>query len=250
MIPTSDEEIRLGRAYANGLLLLANVTVFALSVLKPYYLVSGASSHEDVIRALGMYPIYMVNGERLWSIFSSMFLHADIAHLLGNMLFLYVFGNNIEYVMGSLRYLLFYLLSGISAAIFHVVSISLLPPDALLNEAFAEANPWVVPAVGASGAISGVLGAYLLLYPRGMISAVSFVFLFPIIIKVPAFVFIGAWFLYQLAMGFITLTGMSTGIAFWAHVGGFVSGIALLPFFVNRRRVRMLKMLAYLRGLY
>jgi membrane associated rhomboid family serine protease len=220
------------------LLIALNVLVFIVSVARPQTLVPGATGLEDVINYMGVKPFFIVRGEQLWTILTAMFLHAGLAHILGNMLYLYIFGDNIEAVMGRLRYLAFYILSGIGAVIFHIASISLIPPDRLLNYAFQGINPWLVPAVGASGAISGVLGAYMILYPGSLIRAVGFWFWIPMVFRVPASVYIIFWFAYQLFMGVFTLTGIPTGVAFWAHIGGFLTGMALTPLLVDRSRIR------------
>jgi len=244
VIPAGDENVRLERPVTNGVLLLLNVAVFALMALSPGTLLPGAQSYEEIVQRLGMVPIYIVNGERIWSVFTSMFVHAGLSHLLGNMLYLYVFGDNVEAAMGRARYAMFYLLCGIGAAVFHIASIALMPPETLLNRGLASANPWVIPAVGASGAISGVLGAYFIMYPGGVVRTVTFLFWFPVVLRVPAGLFISVWFVYQLVMGLASLTAVPTGVAFWAHVGGFLTGIALLPVFADRKRLRELRVYA------
>jgi membrane associated rhomboid family serine protease len=158
--------------------------------------------------------------------FTSMFLHGSWGHLLSNSLFFWVFGNNIEDSMGPWRFLAFYLLCGLAAAGAHV----LVDP----------ASP--IPTVGASGAVSGVLGAYLLLYPR---VRVNMLFLFVILIRVipiPAWVVLLWWFALQVITGLPQLSqgvrpDVSGGIAVWAHIGGFVAGVLLIPIFRNRRLV-------------
>ncbi|MCC6009827.1 MAG: rhomboid family intramembrane serine protease [Fervidicoccaceae archaeon] len=245
MIPAGDENIRIERTFVNNILILLNIAVYILMVFRPDILLPGATSYDEIVYRLGMIPIFVVNGERLWSIFTSMFIHAGLAHLLGNMLYLYVFGDNIEAAMGRLRYLVFYLLSGLGAVVFHIVSISVLPPESLLNRGLSTANPWVIPAVGASGAISGVLGAYLMMYPGGIVRTVSFFFWIPVVLRVPAALFIIVWFIYQLVMGIFSLTTVSTGIAFWAHIGGFLTGIALVPILTDKKRLRKLRFYSY-----
>jgi membrane associated rhomboid family serine protease len=223
----------------NLTLIAVNVVVFIVGVTAPWLLVPGAARYEDVIAALGMIPAYVVAGERLYTVFTAMFLHGGIAHLLGNMLYLYIFGDNIEAVMGRARYLLFYLLSGVGAAVFHVASVALMPPEALMSSALASVNPWLIPAVGASGAISGVLGAYLILFPASQVRVVTFWGWFPLVLSMPASFYIGFWFLYQLIFGLSTsLSGVFSGVAFWAHIGGFLTGMALTPLFVDREKLR------------
>ena len=167
----------------------------------------------------------------IWTPITSMFLHGGWGHLLGNLLFFWVFGNNIEDSMGRLRFLLFYLLCGVIAAASHVV----LDP----------ASP--VPTVGASGAISGVLGAYLILYPRVRVRMLFWFLLFIRIIPVPAWAVLLWWFLWQVVAGLPQLMTLnrevSGGVAVWAHIGGFVAGVVLVKLFVNnelhRRRLAM-----------
>ncbi len=240
-IPVEDTNIYLRRPWMNPILILINVIVFVLSVAAPQLL--GARSFDGVILRYGLIPILVVNGLELYRLVTHMFLHGGLLHILGNMLFLYIFGDNVESAMGPWRYLLFYLLGGLCAAAIHILSIALMPPSALLNyRAFTGVDPWLVPAIGASGAISAVLGAYLILYPRSTIKAITFWLFVPIPIVVPAAIFILFWFLYQLIMGFVALSGVPTGVAFWAHIGGFIAGIALTPFFVDKQRIRMFKL--------
>jgi membrane associated rhomboid family serine protease len=155
------------------------------------------------------------------SIFTSMFLHGSWMHLIGNMWFLWIFGNNIEEAMGGLRYLLFYLLCGIIASGSQVLS----NPDSVL------------PSIGASGAIAGVLGAYIMLYPRARIWTLIFLGFFMRLLYIPAGFILGYWFLIQVLGG--SMAGMQDagGVAFWAHIGGFIAGIALVGAF-KKREVR------------
>lgn len=150
---------------------------------------------------------------------TSMFLHGGWGHLLGNALFLWVFGNNVEDSMGRGRFVVFYLVCGLAAAAAHV----LVDP----------ASP--VPTVGASGAISGVLGAYLILYPRVRVRLLVFIVFFITIVRVPAWVTLVLWFAYQVVMGLPELMAVdpdvSGGVAVWAHVGGFVAGLLLIKLF-------------------
>ena len=245
MIPTGDENIKVEKPVVNTLIILVNVIVFIITVVKPSLLVPGAKSLSDVVDALGMKPYFIVRGELLWTIFTAMFIHAGLLHILGNMLYLYVFGDNVEAVFGKLRYLLFYFLCGLGAVLFHIVSISVMSPKALLNYAFSGINPWLVPAIGASGAISGVLGAYFILFPRSLIRTVGFWFWIPIFLRIPASIFILIWFGYQFIMGMVSLTGVPTGVAFWAHVGGFLTGMALTPILADKNRIRLIRAYVY-----
>ena len=245
-IPVGDENPRFEPAVINMTLIAVNFIVFLVGLSAPWILVPGAKTYEDVVMALGMVPAYVVAGERLYTLLTSMFLHGGWAHILGNMLYLYIFGDNVEAVMGRLRYLAFYIISGLGATLFHILSIAFMPPSALANSILTSGvSPWLIPAIGASGAISGVLGAYLLLFPTTTVRLVSFWGFIPIILGLPAYAYILIWFLYQLAMGLVvSLTGVTAGVAFWAHIGGFIVGMALTPIFVDKEKLRRLA-LAY-----
>jgi membrane associated rhomboid family serine protease len=157
-----------------------------------------------------MVPAEIVRGEKLYTLFTSMFLHADILHIGGNMLFLYVFGDNVEDAFGHLRYLMFYVVCGLIADFAHILSIT------------NSAN-LLIPTLGASGAISGVMGAYILLYPRARIETLILTF-FITVVSIPAVFFIGFWFLLQLLYTWLDISG---NVAYWAHIGGFVAGMIL-----------------------
>ncbi|HEX6940796.1 MAG TPA: rhomboid family intramembrane serine protease [Longimicrobiales bacterium] len=168
-------------------------------------------------------------GLRWSAVLTSMFLHGGWLHLIGNMWFLWVFGNNIEDSMGHLRYLVFYLLAGGAAAATHIWT--------------APASP--VPTIGASGAVSGIMGGYLVLYPRVRIQTLFVVLIFIRIIPVPAWLVLGQWFVLQFLYG-ASLPTAGGGVAFWAHVGGFVAGVALIKLFekpelvsAKRRHVKL-----------
>jgi membrane associated rhomboid family serine protease len=148
---------------------------------------------------------------------TSMFLHGGWFHLIGNMMFLWIFGNNIEDVLGRLRFLLFYLCCGVVAA---------------LTQAFLNYGAHV-PMVGASGAIAGVLGGYLLLYPKANVYVFIWIVIFFRIVTIPAWILLGLWFALQLFSGLARTPG-TPGVAFWAHVGGFVSGAILITLFRPR----------------
>ncbi len=153
------------------------------------------------------------------TLISSMFLHGSWMHLIGNMWFLWVFGNNIEDSMGHLRFVVFYLLTGLLASGAHILS--------SLSSG--------VPTVGASGAISGIMGAYMVLYPRVRVHTLVIFFYFFRVITLPAVTMLGLWFAFQLLQG--TLVGAGAGVAFWAHIGGFAAGVALIKLFERRKLV-------------
>jgi membrane associated rhomboid family serine protease len=150
------------------------------------------------------------------ALFSSMFLHGSWMHLIGNMWFLWIFGNNVEDSMGHLRFVLFYGLTGLIAALAHVVT----APDSTL------------PMVGASGAISGIMGAYLLLYPRASVHTLFFFVIFIRVIPLPAWVMLGYWIVLQIGSSLVTPAD-GGGVAYMAHIGGFIAGLALILLFRN-----------------
>ena len=156
------------------------------------------------------------------TIFTGMFTHAGLLHLGGNMLFLWIFGNNVEDSMGPVRFVAFYVLAGIAALALQV----LISPDS------------TTPTLGASGAIAGVLGGYILIYPRARVLTLVFLFIFFTFIELPAFFFLFIWFAEQAIFGAIDLTdptGGGGGVAYFAHVGGFVFGLAAIKLFAQRR---------------
>ncbi|MCC6066575.1 MAG: rhomboid family intramembrane serine protease [Pyrobaculum sp.] len=163
-----------------------------------------------------------------------MFLHGGILHIVGNMIYLWVFGDNVEDHYGHLRFLLLYLLWGVAAAFVHYWASA--TEATIMGVAGPVGNPMYLPAVGASGAISGVLGAYLVLYPRARILTLT-LFIVITLIEIPAWAYIGFWFLYQLFYGFAELLspGNVSGVAYFAHIGGFVAG-ALTALIYRRRR--------------
>jgi membrane associated rhomboid family serine protease len=161
------------------------------------------------------------------TLFTSMFMHGGIAHIAGNMLFLWIFGDNIEDRLGHVKYLVFYLVCGLIASLAHVFS----------TVAFAgQGENMLVPSLGASGAISGVLGGYILLHPKRRVTVILFRFL----TQVPAYVAIGIWFLFQLisGLGILGEGSQSGGVAYAAHIGGFIAGVALIKLFDMGHRNR------------
>jgi len=164
-------------------------------------------------------------GSVYFTLFTSMFMHGGFAHIAGNMLFLWIFGDNIEDRLGHAKYLVFYLVCGVIASLAHVFTTGV----------FANTeSSMLVPSLGASGAISGVLGGYLLLHPKRRVTVILFRFL----TDVPAYVAIGIWFLFQLISGLGMLGGGSQqgGVAYAAHIGGFIAGLVLIKFFDTGNR--------------
>ena len=151
---------------------------------------------------------------------SSMFMHGDIMHIFGNMLFLWIFGDNIENLIGHVRYAIFYIVCGIAAALAQIV----LGPDS------------VIPMLGASGAISGVLGGYMLLFPTRRVRAL----IFQILTTVPAYVALGLWIGYQIIIGYLTPAGTG-GVAYAAHIGGFIAGLVLIKIFAIGTKAQEIK---------
>jgi membrane associated rhomboid family serine protease len=214
------------------MLIIVNIVVFFVTLLPDltgnnwlYALFVHSESIHHVALTYGLVPSDVLGGMRLYTLFTSMFLHANlILHLGGNMLFLYVFGDNVEDTFGHFRYAAFYLLAGIVGSLAHVGSLVLSGGDLR------------IPTIGASGAISGVLGAYLLLYPRAKI--VTLVFLGWIwLIALPAIVFLGVWFALQFLSSYL---GLAAGVAYWAHIGGFAAGMLFGAIWRGRRRKRVL----------
>ncbi len=223
MIPVGDSARRRTTPYVNLAIIAASVLVFV------YELSLSAFEINDFFRDWGVVPDQLVawwaNPSGLGepsTVVTAMFVHGGWLHLIGNMLFLWVFGDNVEDAMGHGRYLLFYLLAGAGAVALQVY----VDPE----------SP--IPMVGASGAIAGVLGAYLVLYPRATVAVVIPWLWFFGAFPVPAAFLIVFWFLLQLLSGVAALgavTGVTEGIAFWAHVGGFAAGLSLVVVFRRPR---------------
>lgn len=173
----------------------------------------------DVAQAT-VHPVCQSVGSSPLAPLTSMFVHGSWLHVLGNMWFLAIFGNNVEDVMGRFRFIAFYLLAGFAAAAAQVLA----GPDS------------VIPMVGASGAIGGVMGAYVALFPRAGVRTFVFLGFWARMVVLPAYVMLGYWFLLQLLSGTLS-SGGGGGVAFWAHVGGFLAGLALTPLFRNSRLV-------------
>jgi membrane associated rhomboid family serine protease len=210
MIPLRDSVRSRTFPVVNWLLIATNVVIFL-------WLASLGPDADALVGALALVParlLYYLDLPQALTLVTSMFLHGGWAHLIGNMLALYIFGDNIEDRLGHIPYLIFYLAAGIIAAVVHI--------------AFNTASP--VPTVGASGAISGVLGAYLVLYPRAQVYTLVLVFILPWFVQIPAVVYLGFWFASQLLNGtFAVLSGVQAfgGVAWWAHVGGFATGLVV-----------------------
>jgi membrane associated rhomboid family serine protease len=229
VIPISDDNRGVHRPPIVTIgLILANIAVFIYQLtlagkgggeLERFILSFGVTPYElrnlEDIRPLIDYPVWV-------TVFTSMFMHGGWLHLGGNMLFLWIFGDNVEDAMGHVRFLLFYLLAGIGAVALQVA----LTPNSL------------TPMVGASGAISGVLAGYLLLFPGSRVNVLVFLGFFVTVFALPALVVIGFWIVLQFLNGYATLgpeTQQTGGVAYWAHVGGFAMGLLTVFLFRDRR---------------
>lgn len=226
MLPLKDDQPRYSTPYVNTTLIVVNIAVFCLQFAQ---MVADPRGADQLLRTYGEIPAHLAAfvagshrytpGDIIVPFFTSMFLHASWVHVLGNMWFLFVFGDNVEDYLGHFAYLVFYLLSGLCAM---ATQVAVYPHSNL-------------PTVGASGAIAGVLGAYFLLYPRARVLTWFFVF----VLYLPAWIVLGEWFVIQFFNGAAVLSMPSGrdvgGVAFWAHIGGFLSGMALIKIFPQRR---------------
>ncbi len=207
-------------------LVAINVVVYLLEIRHGGSFFGGPS--ESVALHYGAIPYALTHGQRLWTVFTSMFLHASFLHIFGNMLFLAIFGPTVEDATGRLRYVAFYLLGGLVA---------------LGAQVLADPSS-TAPTLGASGAIAAVLGGYILLYPRARVLTLVFIIFFVTIIEVPAVFLLGFWFLAQLYLGAAGLAGAGgigssgEGVAYFAHVGGFVFGLLVIRLFLGRGKAK------------
>jgi len=222
MFPLKDDNPTTITPIITGILIFLNVVIFL------YQVSLGPQGSQIFAYEYGAIPAVVTGEQRLpagiavippfLSMFTSMFLHGGWMHLIGNMWFLWIFGNNIEEAMGSLRYLVFYIVCGFLASGAHVLS---------------NAGS-TLPSIGASGAIAGVMGAYILLYPRARVLTLIFLFFFVRLLYIPAGLVLGFWFFLQLISGSMTGGQSGGGVAFWAHIGGFIAGTLLVGLFKKR----------------
>lgn len=211
MFPIRDHNPSRRRPIVTYLLIAANVVMYLLTL-------PALDGAEMLWARLALYPLAISNGEMLSGLVTHMFLHAGFMHIAGNMLFLWIFGDNLEDQMGRLGFLAFYLACGLAAAAGQIAADPFSP----------------VPMVGASGAIAGVMGGYLLLFPRARIDILFIFIIFFKVFTVSAWIMLGLWFAIQLFGGFSSV-GSEGGVAYWAHAGGFVAGLLLtLPLFLRR----------------
>lgn len=226
LIPYSDDDSRQRRFHVVVLLLLlTNIAVFI------YQLSLGPDGVARFVFSYGVTPFELTEYTDIpptidypvWvTAFTAMFMHGGLLHIASNMLYLWVFGDNIEDVMGHGRFLIFYLLCGLGAVAGQIA----IDPGSQ------------TPMVGASGAIAGVLGAYLVLFPRGRVNVVSFFLIIPLLLRLPAVLVIGFWIAMQILSGYVSLgpnAEGATGVAYFAHIGGFLAGIILVWLFKKRQ---------------
>ena len=230
MFPIRDDTPRYSTPYITYFIIALNVMAFVFE----FSLGLNTRAFKGLVYQFGVVPRHFelaLSGAPSYSlpvlsltILTSMFLHGGWLHIIGNMWFLWIFGDNVEDYLGHLKFLLFYLASGCAAAIAYILL------DASSNQ----------PTIGASGAIAGVMGAYFVLYPRARVLTLVFLVVFVTFWWLPAWVFLGYWFLLQFLSGTATAFGGASqntgGIAFWAHVGGFVAGILLIKLLPERPR--------------
>ena len=222
MIPLRDSQRSYSTPYVTILLIVCNVLVFLFTVsLDPY-------SRNDFLTVYGMVPARL----RWDTLLTSMFLHGGWLHVIGNMWFLWIFGDNVEDVLGHWVYLLFYVLCGVAAALTQLM----LSPDSR------------VPTVGASGAIAGVMGGYLVKFPHARIVTLVFLFVFVTTVEVPAALMLAFWFVMQLFSGVGTIGHSQIsqgGVAWFAHVGGFLAGILLILMLPTKPAYRLRRDLSW-----
>ena len=211
MLPLGDEEPTRTTPIVNWLLIAVCTITFLWQIS------GGYRFFIYTLYTYGLIPARLMMGEGYYTLLTNMFLHGGWMHLLGNMFFLYIFGDNVEDACGHVKYLIFYLICGVAASLLWLIT------------------SWGAqyPAVGASGAISGVMGAYFVLYPEARIRALVRFGFFWQIVSLPAYLMLGLWFLYQLLLALIPI---NLGVAYWAHVGGFITGLALGRVFGTPRR--------------
>lgn len=208
IFPIGDDNISGGyKPYASYTFLAINVLIFL------YQLTLGTESCNLFLNTYGSIPYEISNGQDYYTLMSSMFLHAGWMHIIGNMLFLWIFADNIEAVIGTIGFIGFYLIGGLIASVAHI---------------YTDMSS-VIPSVGASGAISAVMGTYLVMFPKSRIKIIFIIFFS--IFYLPAYAFLGLWFVQQLFSGIGSLTPQTLeeggGVAWWAHIGGFVYGVVI-----------------------
>ena len=225
MIPLKDTIPHRGFPLMTWSIILLNGIIFIYEISIPKDLLEQLFYLFGLVPARYTYPrwalIHGLSPGNYSPFLTNMFLHAGWLHIIGNMWFLHLFGSTVEDRMGHLRFLFFYLLSGLAA-----------------NFIFFMVDPRsTIPEFGASGAIAGVMGAYLVMFPKAKILTLIPILFIPLFVNLPAFFFLGFWFLIQVFSGTLSVASHGTGggVAWWAHIGGFATGMVLLPFFRNRK---------------
>lgn len=214
MFPIRDHNPSEQTPYVTYTLMAINLAVFAVY----WHLFDDELRLNRFFYTWGLTPDRLAAQDQIYTLFTSMFLHGGLMHLGGNLLFLWIFGDNLEDEFGHAGYLLFYLFSGVCAGLAHV--------------AFDPSSS--VPMVGASGAIAGVMGAYFLLFPKAKVDILFIFIVFFKIFPIPAWIMLGIWFGIQL-MGGIDVNAAASGVAYWAHIGGFICGVIYaVPFWLKR----------------
>jgi len=215
MIPIRDLNPTRTFTFFNLFLILLCITVWTYEISLP------PKQFEEFVYEYGFVPALLL--ERPWTLITHIFLHGSWMHILGNLIYLWVFGDNVEDKQGHIKYLIFFLLGGVGAALL----------QALVS--FAFGNPYI-PLIGASGAISAVLGAYMRYFPTARVFGFIPIFIFLVPIEWPAAIFIGFWFIYQILNGLLFLPfAQMGGVAWYAHIGGFIVGYSLAPLFAKGR---------------
>ncbi len=219
MIPLRDTQPSERFPIVNWVIIIINAIIFI------FELTLNDAEAEIFFYKFGLVPsqVSLTSGNQ-YTFFTNMFLHGGWGHFIGNMWILYIFGDNVEDRMGSIRYLFFYIIAGLVASFTH----------------FMLYRTSTAPAIGASGAISGIMAAYMFLFPKSKILTLVPIFILPLLIPIPAFIYIAIWFIGQVFSGtyHLLFSPSVTGIAFWAHIGGFLGGLLLYRLFLSPKRKR------------
>ena len=221
MIPIKDDNPTYSFPFVTLGIVVVNVAVFFYQVMLgprggEFFIYRTAAIPYEITHLVDIHPRGLVPPP--FTLFTAMFVHGGFFHLAGNMLYLWIFGDNIEDRLGHLKFLFFYLASGFFASLAHII----IDPSS------------IIPMIGASGAVAGVLGAYFLLYPRAHVLTLVYLFFFINIVRIPAVIFLGIWFLFQ-----VISSTAGGGIAWYAHIGGFVAGCLMVLFIKPKRRRTM-----------
>lgn len=220
MIPLKDDNPTRTFPFVTIFIIAANIAIYIYQLTlgpkgEEFFVLRAGAIPYEITHFIDIYPFSVIPPPL--TLFSAMFIHGGLFHVGGNMLYLWIFGDNIEDRLGHFRFIIFYILTGLIASLAHII----MMPDSK------------IPMIGASGAIAGILGAYFLLYPRAHVRTLVFFFFFVDIVKIPALIFLGLWFAFQLLS-----SGAGGGIAWYAHIGGFIGGVVLIKLFEIKKRRR------------